>query len=215
MIGCAVVLGDGKVVGKVVEAGDSASLPVSASRRTLGRMARYAAFLRGMNIGGRRITNGELAAAVADLGFEEVETFRASGNVIFAGDGGEAAVAGRLESGLGDALGYEVPVFLRSAAEVRAIADREPFAAAALRASSGKLQVALLLEKPPAKGRHEALALATDADRLAIEGRELYWLPSGGMSESELDLNAVGAALGLMTMRTMGTIEQVAARYFG
>ena len=177
-------------------------------------MARYAAFLRGMNLGGRRITNKELAAAVADLGFEEVETFRASGNVIFAGDGGESAIAGRLESGLGDALGYEVPVFLRSAAEVRAIADREPFAAAALAASSGKLQVALLQEKPPAKGRSEALALATDADRIAIEGRELFWLPSGGMSESELDLKAIGAALGLMTLRTMGTIEQVAARYF-
>ena len=95
-----------------------------------------------------------------------------------------------------------------------AIAAQEPFDPAAVTASAGKLQVALLLEKPPAKGRREALALATDADRLAIEGRELYWLPSGGMAESELDLNAIGAALGLMTMRTMGTIEQVAAKYF-
>ncbi|HEY7256081.1 MAG TPA: DUF1697 domain-containing protein [Solirubrobacterales bacterium] len=179
-------------------------------------MARYAAFLRGMNLGGRRITNEELAAAVAGIGFEEIETFRASGNVIFsARDGGEDAIAGRLERGLGEALGYEVPVFLRSAAEVRAIAAREPFAAAALAASSGKLQVALLLGRPPAKRRGEALALATDADRLAIDGRELYWLPRGGMSESELDLNAIGAGLGPMTIRTMGTIEQVAARYFG
>jgi uncharacterized protein (DUF1697 family) len=178
-------------------------------------MARYAAFLRGMNIGGRRITNRELAAAVADLGFEDVATFRASGNVVFAAAGGRAATARRLESGLGDALGYEVPVFLRSAAEVRAIAALEPFDPAQIAASSGKLQVALLLEKPPARGRREALALATDEDRLAIEGRELYWLPSGGMSESELDLNAIGAALGLMTLRTMGTIEQVASKHFG
>jgi len=179
-------------------------------------MARYAAFLRGMNLGGRRITNRDLAAAVSGLGFEEVETFRASGNVVFAADGGgKAAIASRLESGLGDALGYEVPVFLRSAAEVRAIAAREPFDPDAVAASSGNLQVALLLDKPAAKGRREALALATESDRLAIEGRELYWLPSGGMSESELDLNAIGAALGLMTVRTMGTIEQVAAKYFG
>jgi uncharacterized protein (DUF1697 family) len=182
---------------------------------TLGAMARYAAFLRGMNLGGRRITNRELAAAVAGLGFEEVETFRASGNVIFEGKGREAAVSSRLESGLGEALGYEVPVFLRSAAEVTAIAAREPFPPAAHAASSGKLQVALLLEKPAAQARREALALATEADRLTIEGRELFWLPSGGMSESELDLNAIGAALGLMTVRTMGTIEQVAAKYFG
>jgi len=179
-------------------------------------MARYAAFLRGMNLGGRRITNRDLAAAVSGLGYEEVETFRASGNVIFAADrGGKAAIASRLESGLGDALGYEVPVFLRSAAEVRAIAAREPFHPDAVSASSGKLQVALLLDTPAARGRREALALATESDRLAIEGRELYWLPSGGMSESELDLNAIAAALGLMTVRTMGTIEQVAAKYFG
>jgi uncharacterized protein (DUF1697 family) len=179
-------------------------------------MARYAAFLRGMNLGGRRITNKELAAAVADLGFEEIETFRASGNVIFATpERSPAAVADRLESGLGDSLGYEVPVFLRSAAEVRTIAETEPFEAKVVAASGGKLQVALLLEKPRAAARREALALATDEDRLAIEGRELYWLPSGGMAESELDLKAVDAALGLMTMRTMGTIEQVAARYFG
>jgi uncharacterized protein (DUF1697 family) len=177
-------------------------------------MARYAAFLRGMNVSGRRITNRDLADAVAGLGFENVETFRASGNVIFDGRGRSAAIASRLEAGLGDALGYEVPVFLRGATEIRAIAGHEPFTAAALVASSGKLQVALLLEKPAAKAGREALALATDADRLAIEGRELFWLPSGGMAESELDLNAIGAALGLMTMRTMGTIEQVAAKYF-
>jgi uncharacterized protein (DUF1697 family) len=179
-------------------------------------MARYAAFLRGMNLGGRRITNTELGAAVAAIGFEEVETFRASGNVIFsAGGGGEAAVARRLETGLAESLGYEVPVFLRSATEVRAIAAQEPFEPAAVDGSTGKLQVALLQERPSAKSRREALAMATDEDRLAIEGRELYWLPSGGMSESELDLNAIGAILGLTTIRTMGTIEQVAARYFG
>jgi uncharacterized protein (DUF1697 family) len=178
-------------------------------------MARYAAFLRGMNLGGRRITNTELAAAVAEIGFEDVETFRASGNVVFsAGGGSEAAIAGRLERGLGKALGYEVPVFMRSAAEVRAIAAREPFDRAAVAGSSGKLQVALLLEKPRPRGRREALALSTDADRLAIEDRELYWLPSGGISESDLDLDALGGSLGLMTIRTMGTIEQVAGKYF-
>jgi uncharacterized protein (DUF1697 family) len=124
-------------------------------------------------------------------------------------------VARRLETGLGESLGYEVPVFLRSATEVRAIAAREPFEPGVVEASAGKLQVALLQRRPSAKSRRAALAMATDEDRLAIEGRELYWLPSGGMSESELDLNAIGAILGLTTIRTIGTIEQVAAKYFG
>jgi uncharacterized protein (DUF1697 family) len=169
-----------------------------------------------MNIGGRRITNADLRAHVSEIGFEDVETFRASGNVVLsAGGESKAAVAERLEAGLGAALGYEVPVFLRSAAEVRAIAAREPFQPSELEASTGKIQVALLLRKPSAKAGREVLELATDEDRLAIEGRELYWLPSGGMAESELDLNAVGALLGLTTVRTMGTIEQIASKHFG
>ena len=178
-------------------------------------MARYAAFLRGMNLGGRRITNKDLAAAVAEIGFEEVETFRASGNVVFAAArGSEAAVAKRLEGGLADSLGYEVPVFLRDGGEVRAIASHEPFAVAEIGASKGKLQVAMLQKGSSAKARREALGLASEEDRLAIEGRELYWLPSGGMSDSDLDLNALAAALGPMTVRTMGTMQQVASKYF-
>jgi hypothetical protein len=47
-------------------------------------MSEYAAFLRGMNVGGHRVSNVELGARFEELGFSEVSTFRASGNVIFA-----------------------------------------------------------------------------------------------------------------------------------
>jgi uncharacterized protein (DUF1697 family) len=168
-----------------------------------------------MNLGGRRITNRDLAAAVAEAGFEEVETFRASGNVIFgASRGTEAAIARQLEAGLAESLGYDVPVFLRSGEEVGAIASRRPFSPAELGASQGKLQVVLLQRRPGAAARREALSLGSEEDRLAIEGRELFWLPSGGMSDSDLDLRALAAALGPTTIRTMGTIELVASKYF-
>jgi uncharacterized protein (DUF1697 family) len=58
------------------------------------------------------------------------------------------------------------------------------------------------------------LAEASDEDRLAIGGRELYWLPSGRMSDSELDLKLLEAVLGPWTMRTLGTIEQIVAKHF-
>jgi uncharacterized protein (DUF1697 family) len=178
-------------------------------------MARYVAFLRGMNLGNRRLKNPELKAELERLGFEEVATFRASGNVIFEAGGraGEAALTKKIEAGLADGLGYEVPVFLRSAAEVAAIAAYQPFPAKAVATSKGKLQVSLLAKKPSAKARDSVLALASDEDKLAFEGRELYWLPSGGILESELDLNAVDKALGKDTRRTMGTIEQIAAKH--
>jgi hypothetical protein len=54
----------------------------------------------------------------------------------------------------------------------------------------------------------------TPSDRLALGERELYWLPSGPMSDSELDLKAIEKQLGATTIRTMGTIEQMAEKLF-
>lgn len=180
-------------------------------------MDRYLAFLRGVNLGpNRRIKSKELRAAFERLDFEDVATFRASGNVVFdTGKGSEAALRARIETGLQEAFGFEVLVFLRSAEEVAAIAASQPFTAKAIEASKGKLQVSLLMKKPSAVARRKALDLATDDDLLAIEGRELYWLPSGGTIDSTLDLKAIEKVVGLDTRRTMGTIEQLATKYLG
>ncbi len=171
------------------------------------------AFLRGMNLGGRRIKNDELRAEFEALGFDDVATFRASGNVIFgAKKQSEGKLTKTIEKGLGEALGYEVPVFLRTVEEVAAIAARQPFAPKLVAASKGKLQVTMLSKKPTAAARKKVLALSTDEDHLAIESRELFWLPSGGTIESELDHKAIVKALGKGTQRTMGTIEQIASK---
>ncbi len=177
-------------------------------------MDRYVGFLRGMNLGGRRIKNEELRRNFEEMGFQEVSTFRASGNVIFATPKreAEAKLAARVEAELGERLGYEVPAFLRSDDEIAAVAARRPFDARAVEESKGKLQVSFLKKKPSTAAKQKALALATDEDLLAIEGRELYWLPSGGISESALDLKALDATVGAGTIRTMGTVEQIAAR---
>lgn len=153
-------------------------------------------------------------ALFAEMGFAGAVTFRASGNVIFDAQDGddEATITSRIEEHLEKSLGYAVPSFVRSAAEVKAIAAHDPFDAAAVAASAGKLQVALLKTKPSTGARKKVLALATDEDRLALRARELYWLPSGGLLESELDLKAIDSALGATTRRTMGTMEQIAAK---
>lgn len=179
-------------------------------------MPRYAAFLRGMNVGGHRATSAELRALFAEMGFEDAVTFRTSGNIVFEAAGREAGgdLTARIEKGLEAGLGYEVPVFVRAAADVNAIARHEPFPPATVEASKGKLQVLLLRGKPQAKARARALAHATDEDLLAIRGSELYWLPSGGISDSDLDLKAIGRLLGLGTMRTKGTIDLIAAKHF-
>jgi uncharacterized protein (DUF1697 family) len=162
------------------------------------------------------VTSDGLRSCVAELGFEDVVTFRASGNLVFSDEGGSAPgkVAARLEQGLANSLGYDVPVFLRTASEVKAIAAHDPFPAQLVKASAGKLQVLLLAGKPAVQTRRNVLALATGEDRLAILERELYWLPSGGISDSALDLKAIEALLGKTTTRTKGTVDQIAAKHF-
>ena len=144
-------------------------------------MPAHAAFLRGINVGGHRAGGGELRSAFARLGLEGVATFRASGNVIFSAAGEPVAqLAARIEEALEDALEYEVPVFLRTAAEVLAIAEREPFPRELIEASKGKLQVLMLLENPAPEAQREVRALASVEDALTFGDRELFWLPIGG-----------------------------------
>jgi uncharacterized protein (DUF1697 family) len=175
----------------------------------------YAAFLRGINVSGRRVTGDELRSCFAALGFERVATFRASGNVVFDVEGGRPAdLTARIEEGLAGALGYAVPTFLRTATEVRAIVRHRPFDEELVEASAGKLQVSFLRWRPAAGLRKEVLAMATDEDRLAIRGRELYWLPSGRMLDATIDLVALERAIGPTTRRTKNVIEEIAAKHF-
>jgi uncharacterized protein (DUF1697 family) len=179
-------------------------------------MARFAAFPRGMNLGRhRRVTNDALRSAFERAGMTEVATFRASGNVAFtAPSGTERRLVARLESGLERDLGFPVPIFVRSARELAAIAAAVPFAPDVLAASKGKLQVCLLAAKPPAQARERVRELAAGVDAVEFAGRELYWLPSGGVLTSALDMAALARTLGSMTVRTKGTVEQFAARCF-
>jgi uncharacterized protein (DUF1697 family) len=179
-------------------------------------MPQYAALLRGVNLGpNRRVSSAELRGAFEAMGFEDVGTFRSSGNVVFGGASGpQAKLKTRVEEGLLEAVGLEIVVFLRTADELRAIAKFEPFPPKLVAASKGKLQVLVLPTKPAAAARKEVLSLASDDDGLTFGERELYWLPSGGTLESTLDRARIEKLVGPTTSRTMGTMEQLAAKFF-
>ena len=168
-----------------------------------------------MNVGGHRVTSEELRSHFEAMGFAEVRSFRASGNVIFAaGREPLPKMTSQIEAALAAELGYGVPTFLRTAGEALAIAAAKPFASKQVQASKGKLQVTMLSSAPKQRAHEEVLALATEEDRLAFSERELYWLPSGGILESALDLRAIGKLLGPGTTRTKNTIEQIASKHF-
>jgi uncharacterized protein (DUF1697 family) len=169
---------------------------------------RYAAFLRGINVGGTRIGKDDLCAPFTALGLEEVTTFRASGNVIFEAPREPATkLAKKIEEALATELGFARAVtFIRTAAEMRALAADNPFP----RRPDQKLHVMFTLKKPPAK----VLEYATKSDQLKIGKKELYWAPEGRMLDSELDLKAVEKLIGPNTVRTKGTVDEIAARWF-
>lgn len=172
----------------------------------------YVAFLRGMNLGGRRITNDALCASLGELGLEKVWAYQASGNVVFESPSrSRAKVAREIEKGLEESLGYSVPTFLRTASEVLSVAEHQPFAAPT-GARGGKLQVAFLGKKPSAVAARKVLALSTPDDQLALEGEQLFWLPAGGILDSALDWKAVEEIVGGTTVRTHGTIGRLAKK---
>jgi uncharacterized protein (DUF1697 family) len=175
----------------------------------------HAAFLRAVNLGSTRKTGSkELVACFEGAGLDEAATFRTSGNVVFAASGDAAKIKKQVEAAMEKEFGFEIPAFVRTAAQVKAIAKQKPFPAKAVSASKGKLQVALLEKKPAAKVKGDVLALASEEDRLSLKGTELYWLPSGGTQKSKLDMKTIDRALGSNTLRTMGTIEQLASKFF-
>jgi uncharacterized protein (DUF1697 family) len=191
---------------------------------------RYAAFLRGINVGGRRVTGPELSAPFEALGFRAVASFLASGNIAFSVDAHDGTdgidvaattdatdlaelLEPRIEAALADAFGYGVDVFVRTAAEVADVARHQPFSADDVDASGGKLQVTFLRRAPTRAGVEEALTHASDQNRLAFAGREWYWLPAGGLSDSSLDVRAIERAIGRGTTRTANTVARLHAKW--
>jgi uncharacterized protein (DUF1697 family) len=174
----------------------------------------WVGFLRGMNLGGRRLTNDELIAAVRSCGCADVEVYQASGNVIFNDARPTDEIAPNLTDGLAEALGYPVPVFLRNADEVRAIAAERPFTDDQLADSRSKPQVIFLRRKPPARLLEDVMTLVPAGDVLAPAGRELYWLPARGVGDTTLDFRRLDQLTEGTTVRTLGTVQRIASKYF-
>src|SRR5215472_6062911 len=90
-------------------------------------MTKFAAFLRGVNVGGVNLKMAEVAAALADAGFTGVRTILASGNVLLESSAGEAAVRKKAEAALRERFGYDAWVLAYDIDTVRAVVDAYPF----------------------------------------------------------------------------------------
>jgi uncharacterized protein (DUF1697 family) len=178
-------------------------------------MPTHAAFLRAVNLGSRRKASGaQLKAALESAGFEDVASFRLSGNVVFSASDAAAKIRAAAEAALEAELGFDVPVFLRTKKQLESISSAKPFPAAAHERAAGPLQVVLLHREPKAAGVETVLALANDDDLLEVDRTEMYWLPAHGTQGTRLNMAAIDKALGQMTVRTQGTISRLYEKFF-
>ena len=178
-------------------------------------MSKYVAFLRAINVGGHTVKMETLRALFQELKFQNVETFIASGNVIFETNTKRAAAEQAIAAHLETKLGYAVATFLRDENEIRALAQYKPFSQHEIDAA-GAFNVAFLAKPLDAAQTQNVLALQNKQDRFHVNGRELYWLCATKQSESKFS-NAVleKTIRAQATLRGMNTIYKLTAKHFG
>ncbi|HEX4004049.1 MAG TPA: DUF1697 domain-containing protein [Candidatus Acidoferrales bacterium] len=180
-------------------------------------MPRRIAFLRAINVGGHVVTMAALRGHFEALGLEQVETFINSGNVIFSTKAkdakNDAALERKIEARLEKALGYEVKTFLRSEAELAAIARYQPFDAARI-AAAPTFCVGFLAAPLDAAAQKLLAEMKTDADDFHLNGREMYWLSTRKQSESKFSNARFERTLKISsTFRGVNTITRLAEKY--
>ena len=178
-------------------------------------MARRVALLRGVNVGGRTVPMAELRALGVGLGWKHVETCIQSGNLLFEAPGSAAAAEAALERAIRDRFGFDVPAMVRTAAQLRAYLDGNPFPDAAAQSPKGLLL--LVSKEPAAAGAEAALAARATAGERVGRAADALWIhyPSGiarsKLSPSVIDRLAGSPATG-RNWRTVARLLEMLER---
>ena len=167
---------------------------------------KYVAFLRAINVAGHGVVKMDaLKRLFEKMGFSNVETFIASGNVIF---DARSATAAKIEAALANALGFEVKTFLRTPADLARIAKTND--------DGGTLYVGFLAKTVTDEAKRRVKALSTANDDLRADGTEIYWLARTKFSDSKISGATIEKALGQpATLRNVNTVRKLAAKYAG
>ena len=174
-------------------------------------MTRYAAFLRGVNLGKRTVKSAELKAAFEELGFTEVKTLLASGNVLFDAKPSKT-LKDKIEAGLKGQFGFEVGTVLRSIDELSAMVKADPFG----RQEGEDAKLHVMLFDTPVPASLKPKGVAGDYDVAKAAERELYFVfyrkPDGTYSgNSSFDIEKRLPKGTLVTMRNWNTILKAVA----
>ena len=178
-------------------------------------MPRYIAFLRAINVGGHTVKMDRLRGLFEEIGFANVETFIASGNVIFEARAGKtAALEKKIEQHLFAALGYGVATFVRTTADVVAVAAHQPFSPEDHAHPENYLYILFLSEAPTAEAARQVVDCRDAINDLAVVGRQVYWLRRAKISDPDHPAPPFDKFLNMPgTLRNATTVRKLAAKY--
>jgi uncharacterized protein (DUF1697 family) len=170
-------------------------------------LARHVVLLRGINLGSRnRISMPELREALEDAGFKDVRTHLQSGNVVLTSTAKPESVASKCKKVISERFRLDIPVVVRSRAQLAAVVKRNPLEKVAT--DPKRYQVSFLSAKLSAKAVRELEATAEESERVVAIGREVYaWHPKT-IARSKLWTKLAGKGLGVTaTARNWATVE--------
>ncbi len=173
---------------------------------------RYVAFMRALNVGGRIVKMDALKQIFRDLNFTNVESFIASGNIVFETKSANApALERKISSALEKALGYEVATFLRSSTELTEIAAYTPFKGLV---DAPTFVVGFLAEPLDAAATRKLLALQSSVDRFHVRGREIWWHSTGSQADAAFSNKVFERTVGATTtFRNVRTVRKMADKW--
>lgn len=177
-------------------------------------MSKHIAFLRAINVGGHNVKMDHLCQLFELLGLNNVETFIASGNVLFDTKAGNVkSLEKKIENKLQEALGYEVATFIRTDAELAEIAKYKSFPQLQLDAAMA-LNIGFLAEPLDDSSKQKLMSLRTDIDDFHFHKREIYWLCRKKQSDSKISNAVIEKTLGMKTtLRGVNTVNKMAEKY--
>jgi len=176
-------------------------------------MPKYVAFLRAINVGGHTVKMDHLRSLFEAMGFSNIETFIASGNVIFDSKSkSPKALESKIERALAANLGYKVATFIRSISELAAVAQYKPFHDCG--EDGNVLYIGFVADNPGEESKQRLLSFTTEVDDFHIHGSEVYWLCRRKLGASDFPGTKFEKSLGMpATLRNSNTVVKIALKY--
>ena len=171
---------------------------------------KYAAFLRGINVGGKnKIKMDALRETIAELGFENVKTYINSGNVVFeSAETGHKELSDKLEKAIQTDFDLNIKVMVRSLPEIEEIVENNPFAGQF--ENEKELHVFFLNEGLAAEKREMLVSNNNENEMYAVGNREIYCLLRAGVIDSLMGKDYIGKKLKVSaTARNWRTINKI------